>query len=105
MKIKTILHTIGLGITSAIMYATVFLNVGPVMKYFSAGGAYAALPILTVFAVSFVYGTFASNLWTLLGIEASKPIQPRVARRPRTRREINRPRQYLELPKREELNA
>jgi hypothetical protein len=33
---------------------------------------YAALPVATVFFFSFAHGAFASNLWSLLGIEAMK---------------------------------
>ncbi len=62
----------GLGALSAAIYATVFMNADTVMHYCTKGGLYASLPILTVFAVSFVHGAFASNLWSLLGIEAMK---------------------------------
>jgi hypothetical protein len=62
---------------------------------FHKGGIYAALPIVTVFAVSFVHGAFASNLWSLLGVEATKKTQPRVApKRPAPRK---RPRPQLHL--------
>ncbi len=64
--------TIGCGLLSAALYAAVFSNVGTVMQYFTKGGIYAALPIATVFVFSFAHGAFASNLWTLLGIEAFK---------------------------------
>jgi len=46
------------------------MNADTVMSYFTRGGLYAALPIATVFAFSFAHGAFASNLWSLLGIEA-----------------------------------
>ena len=88
--------TIGLGLGVAALYAAVFLNSGTVMKYFTRGGIYAALPIVTVFAFSFVHGAFASNLWSMLGIEATKKVQPRVAptrpaprKRPRPRLRLN----------------
>jgi hypothetical protein len=42
-----------------------------------------------------VYGPFTSNLWSLLGIEATKKVQPRVApKRPAQRK---RPRPQLQL--------
>ena len=64
------------------------------MKYFTKGGIFAALPIVTVFAFSFVHASFASNLWSLLGIEATKKVQPRVApKRPAPRK---RPRPQLQ---------
>jgi hypothetical protein len=92
---KLIGKTIGLGLGVAALYAAVFTNSGTVMKYFTKGGIYAALPIVTVFAVSFVHGAFASNLWSLLGIEATKKAQPRVAaKRPAQRK---RPRPQIQL--------
>ena len=92
---KLIGRTIGLGLGSVALYAAVFTNSGTVMKYFTKGGIFAALPILTVFAFSFVHGAFASNLWSLLGIEATKKVQPRVAaKRPAPRK---RPRPQLNL--------
>ena len=92
---KLISRTIGLGLASAALYAAVFTNTGTIMKYFTKGGIFAALPIVTVFAFSFVYGPFTSNLWSLLGIEATKKVQPRVApKRPAPRK---RPRPQLHL--------
>jgi hypothetical protein len=92
---KIIKRTIGLGVASAALYAAVFTNSGLIMTYFTKGGIFAALPIVTVFAFSFVYGPFTSNLWSLLGIEATKKVQPRVApKRPAQRK---RPRPQLHL--------
>jgi len=92
---KLLGKTIGLGLGVAALYAAVFTNSATVMKYFTKGGIYAALPIVTVFAVSFVHGAFASNLWSLLGIEATKKTQPRVAaKRPVQRK---RPRPQIQL--------
>jgi hypothetical protein len=67
---KPIGKTILLGAISAALYAAVFWKADFVMKLFTRGGLYAALPIATVFAVSFAHGAFASNLWSLLGIQA-----------------------------------
>ena len=64
---KLIGRTIGLGLASAALYAAVFTNSGTIMKYFTKGGIFAALPIVTVFAFSFVHGAFASNLWSRAG--------------------------------------
>ena len=72
-------RTVALGLGAAALYAAVFLNADLVMKYFTRGGWYAALPVATVFVFSFVHGAFASNLWSLLGIEATKKVQPRVS--------------------------
>ena len=71
--------TVALGLGTAAIYAAVFLNLGTVMRLFTKGGWFAALPVATVFLVSFVHGAFASNLWSCLGIEATKKVQPRVA--------------------------
>lgn len=92
---KLVGKTIGLGLGAAAIYAAVFWNTGTVMQYFTKGGLYAALPIATVFLVSFVHGTFAHNLWSCLGIEAAKKkVQPRMAPRPAARK---RPRPSLRL--------
>jgi hypothetical protein len=92
---KLIRRTVGLGVASAALYAAVFTNTGTIMTYFTKGGIFAALPIVTVFAFSFVYGPFTSNLWSLLGIEATKKVQPRVAaKRPAPRK---RPRPQLHV--------
>ena len=94
---KVILKTIVFGAISLAMYGAFFMNSALMMTYFTKGFYYAALPILTAFAFSFVHGTFASNVWSLLGIEASQKrpaarptAQPRPAARPRPR-----PRAYL----------
>jgi len=92
---KLIRSTIGLGLASVALYTAVFTNTDAIMTYFTKGGIYAALPIITVFAFSFVYGPFTANLWSLLGIEAAKKVQPRVApKRPAPRK---RPRPQLHL--------
>jgi len=103
---KSKIKTLGLGIASFVMYALVFTNTELVMKYFTRGGIFATLPIITVFAVSFIYGPFTSNIWSMLGIEASKPVQPQksskatIPLRPRVYKEVHRPRLSLELPTR-----
>ena len=86
--------TVALGLGTAVIYAAVFLNSGTVMQLFTKGGWFAALPVATVFLVSFVHGAFASNLWSCLGIEATKKVQPRVAPRPAARK---RPRPQLRI--------
>lgn len=91
---KLVGKTIALGLGSVAIYAAVFWNSGAVMQLFTKGGWFAALPVATVFLVSFVHGTFASNLWSCLGIEAAKKVQPRVAPRPVSRK---RPRLQLRI--------
>ncbi len=90
-KGKLLGKTVALGLGAAALYAAVFLNSDLVMKYFTKGGIYAALPVATVFLVSFVHGAFASNLWSVLGIEATKKVQPRVSTSRPTPRKRPRP--------------
>jgi hypothetical protein len=71
-KSKLVGKTIMFGLGTVALYAAVFTNADAIMKYFTRGGWYAALPIATVFVFSFVHGAFASNLWSALGIEARK---------------------------------
>ena len=89
--------TLGLGLAAAALYAAVFLNTDTVMKYYTKGAWYAALPVATVFIFSFVHGSFASTFWSLMGIEATtKKAQPRpaAAKRPVARK---RPRPQLRV--------
>jgi hypothetical protein len=82
---------IAYGVLTGICYALLFLNANFVMEYFSRGAWYAALPIGTAFLFSFVHGAFASNLWSVLGIEAIKKEmrpQPAKAKRVYRRRRI-----------------
>jgi len=69
-KKKPIGKTVGYGALTAVLYAAVFTNADTITNYFTKGSWYAALPIATVFIFSFAHGAFASNLWSLLGIEA-----------------------------------
>jgi hypothetical protein len=93
-NMKLIGKTIGLGLASAALYAAVFTHAGTVMKFFTKGGWYAALPVATVFVFSFVHGAFASNLWSVLGIEAiRKVVQPQ----PEVKRPVRRKRPRPEL--------
>ena len=95
-RTKMIGKTAGLGLAAAGLYAAVFLNADTVMKYFTKGAWYAALPVATVFIFSFVHGAFASEFWSLMGIEATKKAQPKatVAKRPAARK---RPRPQLRI--------
>jgi hypothetical protein len=69
---RALAATIGYGLLSASLYGAVFMHADTIMTYFTKGGIYAALPIATVFVFSFTHGAFASNLWSLLGVEAMK---------------------------------
>jgi hypothetical protein len=82
-------RTMLFGVLTAGCYGALFLNADTVMRYFTRGAWYAALPIATAFLFSFVHGAFASNLWSLLGIEArktQKDARPRRIRRAPLRR-------------------
>ncbi|MBG0775151.1 MAG: hypothetical protein H0S85_01790 [Desulfovibrionaceae bacterium] len=59
------------GIASVALYAAVFTNSDTVLDVCSRGGFYNVLPIATVLLFSYVHGSFASNVWSALGIEAS----------------------------------
>ncbi len=94
-KKKPYLKTVLLGVLTAGLYAAAFANSEMVMQVFTKGGVYAAFPIATVFVFSFAHGAFASNLWSVLGIEANvkqpakrpetRPVQPAKRPRPRVR--------------------
>jgi hypothetical protein len=94
-KSKPILKTVLLGLVTAGLYVLAFARTDLIMPLFTKGGVYAALPIATVFVVSFAHGSFASNLWSVLGIEAdmkkpakqdeSRPVRPTKRPRPRLR--------------------
>jgi hypothetical protein len=90
---KQALHRmIGFGVASAAIYGGIFHYANAVTEMFSRGGAYAAMPIATVFLVSYVHGGFASNLWTALGIEAKRPAKTAQAtqtKRPEVRATLN----------------
>lgn len=83
------------GIVSIALYAAVFTNASTIMTYFTKGHFFALLPVATVFVFSYVHGSFASNLWTALGIEASKKATSRkeVAEEKRPQKQP-RPRAY-----------
>ncbi len=93
---KPIGKTAGYGLAAAALYAGVFWHSDTVMRYFTKGAWYAALPIATVFIFSLVHGAFAHHLWEALGIQAAKRVQPRpaAAQRPVARR---RPRPQLRI--------
>jgi hypothetical protein len=82
-KKKPVVKMTVYGALSASLYAAVFLNQGAITALFTRGAWYAALPIATAFAISFVHGGFTNYFWSVLGIEATKKslrIQPEVKR-------------------------
>lgn len=71
------------GAVSLVFFGAVFGNSALVMSYFTRGGLYALLPVATVFIFSWAHGSFASNVWTALGINASIHTEKRPEKRVR----------------------
>ena len=71
---RALKSAIAFGVLTAALYLAVFLNQGTVMTYFTKGGIYGALPVMTAFLFSFVHGAFTGNFWTAVGVEASKKV-------------------------------
>jgi len=78
--------TILFGLLSAGMYTALFSHSMEVATLCALGGPYAICPIAIVFLFSLVHGTFASNVWSSLGIKArttKKAVRKAVRQRPR----------------------
>jgi len=58
------------GAVSLSGYAALMTHQGWVSETFTTGGWHAAYPVLTAVVFSFIHGAFASNLLSVLGIEA-----------------------------------
>ncbi len=71
-KKKPYLQTIIFGSISIASYFILFSNEGWITEIYTRGGYYAAYPIATAFWFSFMHGAFASNLISMLGLEAKK---------------------------------
>ena len=69
-KKKPYLRMVALGILSLTSYYLLLTNQSLVTEYFIKGGVYTALPILTALYFSFVHGTFASDVLSILGLSA-----------------------------------
>lgn len=59
------------GLASLSLYIGVFIYAEPLTSLFARGGMYSLLPVISVFLFSYVHASFAGNVWTALGIEAS----------------------------------
>ncbi len=59
------------GVLSVALYAAVFSFSKQFLHFCAQGGFYNVFPVATVFLFSYVHGSFASNVWTAMGIEAS----------------------------------
>jgi len=64
--------TAAFGVVVVALYGALYLKEGMVNELYTKGGLYAFLPILTAFVFSFAHGSFTSNFWSSLGVEASK---------------------------------
>jgi hypothetical protein len=89
LKKKPVGKLIASGIASVGLYATLFADQGMITSLFTRGSWYAALPIATAFAISFVHGGFTSYFWSVLGVEATKKS---VRTRPEEKRTVDRER-------------
>lgn len=69
---KPVGRMIVFGLLTVAMYAVVFTHAEVITSMFARGSFWAAGPIATVFAFSYVHGTFASDLWSVLGVNARK---------------------------------
>lgn len=71
-KKKPILQTLVFGAISISAYVVLFKNEALVTETFTMGGWYAAYPVGAAVFFSFIHGAFASNLLSVLGLEAKK---------------------------------
>jgi hypothetical protein len=91
-KKKPIKKLILFGFFSVTLYSMVYAFEGTITANFTRGSLYAALPIATAFAFSFVHGSFTNYFWTVLGIEAKKTaIRPKPAAEVTYRKETPQP--------------
>ena len=72
------LKTAVLACASIGMYTALFANEATVLEFYTKGSYYAALPVLTALAFSFVHGAFASQCLETLGITARKSTAPSI---------------------------
>lgn len=97
-KSRLIGKTLFSGAITVALYAAAFTNSEWLMGIFTRGGYYAAFPIATVFAFSFAHGSFSSNLWSALGIEAIQTQrQPRMEKATKRPTQKQRPRMRLSV--------
>ncbi len=66
------MKTLVFGTITGALYAAVFSNFETFMHYFTKGGIYILVPVVTVFVFTYVHGSFFSNLGSALNIEGSK---------------------------------
>lgn len=73
------------GALSIALYAAVFSFSKPFLHLCAKGGFYNVVPVATVFLFSYIHGSFASNVWTALGIEASHKVGKKAVKETGTR--------------------
>jgi len=71
-KKKPYLAALAFGVVSLTAYALLFSNESLVTEKYTIGGWYTILPVGTAFFFSFIHGAFASNVLSVLGLEAKK---------------------------------
>lgn len=71
-KSKPYMKTLLFGAVSLTAYVLLFKNERLITTTFTTGGWYTLFPVLTAFFFSFIHGAFASNLLSVLGLEAKK---------------------------------
>lgn len=69
---KPVLQMLLFGAISLTGYILLLRNERLITSEFTMGGWHAAYPVLTALAFSFIHGAFASNLLSVLGLEAKK---------------------------------
>lgn len=69
-KKKPYLAAVIFGVISLSAYAALLMNMELVTEKYTIGGWYTILPVGTAFFFSFIHGAFASNVLSLLGLEA-----------------------------------
>jgi peptidoglycan/LPS O-acetylase OafA/YrhL len=68
--VKPLVRAILFGALSLSAYLLVFLNEETITKYFSRGGIYCIVVVVTAIAFSLIHGTFANYVLELVGIRA-----------------------------------
>ena len=69
---KPVLQMLLFGAVSLTGYILLLRNEKLITSEFTMGGWHAAYPVLTALLFSFIHGAFASNLLSVLGLEAKK---------------------------------
>ena len=72
IKKRPVMQTVVFGSISICAYLLLFKNESLVTNTFTMGGWHAVFPVGAAFFFSFIHGAFASNLLSVLGLEAKK---------------------------------